>query len=103
VVTFEAAKAQSHKFAADDVVLAAEIVSPGTTSVDRVTKPAFYAQAGIPFYWLIETSNDLSVTAYELTDKIYEPVGTCTGDDTIRLDRPWPIEIPLRSIRPRNR
>ena len=43
------------------------------------------------------------MTAYELTDKIYEPVGTCTGDDTIRLDRPWPIEIPLRSIRPRNR
>ncbi len=93
-----------NEVAAADVVLAAEIVSPSTKSIDQLTKPAFYAQAGIPFYWLIETSGDLAVTAYELNadDRIYEPIDTFSGDDTIRLDRPRPIEIPLNSVRPRN-
>ncbi|MCO8275653.1 Uma2 family endonuclease [Actinoplanes sp. TRM 88003] len=104
VVTFEAAKSKTGKFTPDEVVLAAEIVSPSTKSIDSLTKPAFYAHAGIPFYWLIETNDELTVTVYELDtdEKIYEPLETFGGDDTIRLDRPWPIEIPLRSVRPRN-
>jgi Uma2 family endonuclease len=104
VVNFEAAKTQSYKFAAADVVLAAEIVSPSTTGIDRISKPTFYAQAGIPFFWLIETSGGLSVGVFELDDvsKHYKQIGTFSGDDTISLDQPWPIEIPLRTIRPRN-
>jgi Uma2 family endonuclease len=104
VVTFEAAKSGTGRFAADEVVLAAEIVSPSTKSIDSLTKPAFYARAGIPFYWLIETSGGITVTVYELNtdEKIYEPLETFSGDDTIVLDRPWRIEIPLASVRPRN-
>ncbi|GGM38935.1 hypothetical protein GCM10011608_24570 [Micromonospora sonchi] len=34
-----------------DVVLAVEVVSPGTRRVDRFAKPGEYAAAGIPFYW----------------------------------------------------
>ena len=104
VVTFEAAKSKTGKFTPDEVMLAAEIVSPSTKSIDSLTKPAFYARAGIPFYWLIETSNEVTVTVYELNadEKVYEPLGTFSGDDTIRLDRPWQIEIPLRSVTPRN-
>ncbi|MBL7257111.1 Uma2 family endonuclease [Paractinoplanes lichenicola] len=104
VVNFEAARSGTGKFAARDVVLAMEIVSPSTKSADRVTKPTYYAQAGIPFYWLIETSGGLAVEAYELNTetKAYESVGSFEGDDTIRLERPWPIEIPLSAVRPRN-
>ncbi|WP_127499823.1 Uma2 family endonuclease [Actinoplanes solisilvae] len=104
VVNFEAAKSRSHKFAAADVVLAAEIVSSSTTGIDRVSKPTFYAQAGIQFFWLIETIDGLSVSVFELdpVDKHYEQIGIFTSDDTISLDRPWPIEIPLSTIRPRN-
>lgn len=104
VVTFEAARSQRGKFAAADVVLAAEIVSPGSQSMDRVTKPALYAKAGIPFYWLIETTGELTVTTYELdtSDGVYRPSGTFADDDTIRLDQPWPMEIPMSVIRPRN-
>ncbi|MGK5680724.1 Uma2 family endonuclease [Actinoplanes sp. URMC 104] len=104
VVDFEAAKTRTGKFAARDVTLAVEIVSPSTKNIDHLTKPAFYARAGIPFYWLIETSGELTVAAYELNREveIYEPIGMFEGDDTIRLDRPWHIEIPLSTIRPRN-
>jgi len=38
------------RLVAADVLLAVEIVSPGTGRMDRVTKPAEYADAGIPHY-----------------------------------------------------
>ncbi|MDI6098607.1 Uma2 family endonuclease [Actinoplanes sp. NEAU-A12] len=103
VVTFESAKTVG-KFQASDVVLAIEIVSPSSQSMDRVMKPALYAKAGIPFYWLIETANGLTVTTYRIDqeDGVYQPTGTFTDSDTIRLDEPWPLEIPVTTIRPRN-
>ncbi|MEU4693155.1 Uma2 family endonuclease [Actinoplanes sp. NPDC023714] len=104
VVTFDAAKKPGGKFQAADVVLAVEIVSPSSQSMDRVMKPALYAKHGIPFYWLIETENDLSVTTYRLDpeDRVYQPTGAFSGGDTIRLAEPWRMEIPITEIRPRN-
>jgi Uma2 family endonuclease len=43
-----------HWFAPSEVLLAAEIESPGSHLEDRATKPALYAQYGIPHYWRIE-------------------------------------------------
>lgn len=36
------------------VLLVAEVVSPSSVTLDRITKPAVYAERGIPFYWRIE-------------------------------------------------
>lgn len=44
-----------------DVLLAVEIVSPGSETVDRIVKPLEYAAAGIPNFWRIERA-DGSVT-----------------------------------------
>ena len=38
----------------EHLLLAAEIVSPGSETTDRVVKPDQYARAGIPFYWRVE-------------------------------------------------
>jgi Uma2 family endonuclease len=72
--------------------------------MDRVMKPALDAKAGIPFYWLIDIANGLTVTTYQIDpeDGVYQPTGTFAGEDVIRLEEPWPIEIPVRAIRPRN-
>ena len=43
-----------HWFAPSEVLLAVEIESPGSHVEDRVTKPALYAQFGIPHYWRLE-------------------------------------------------
>jgi Uma2 family endonuclease len=104
VVNFAAAKSGTGKFAADDVVLAIEIVSPSTRGTDQLTKPTFHGRAGIPFFWLIDPRGGLTVMTYELDSetKAYEQAGVFSGDDTLRLDQPWPIEIPLSTIRPRN-
>src|SRR5690606_23397629 len=45
-----------------DVLLAIEVVSPGSVTTDRVTKPAQYAKAGIPAYWRVETRPQVSLT-----------------------------------------
>ncbi len=39
---------------ADEIVLVAEIVSPGSRRIDHVIKRAEYADAGIPHYWIID-------------------------------------------------
>ena len=102
VTTFEAAKRGSGKFAATEIVLAAEIVSPSSQSMDRVMKPSLYAKAGIPYYWMIEIDGGITVHTYKLEfeDEVYQPSGTFT--DTIRIDEPWRIEIPIAGLRPRN-
>lgn len=102
VATDEAARRRGHHYAPHEVVLAVEIVSPTSTSMDRITKPALYAAAGIPFYWRIETNDGLIVHSYKINPEheIYEPFGTFT--DAITLDEPWHIEIPIATLRPRH-
>ncbi|WP_436524091.1 Uma2 family endonuclease [Actinoplanes sp. HUAS TT8] len=102
LVTTDEAAARDRRFIAKEVVLAVEIVSPGSQSMDRVMKPALYAKAGIPFYWLIERSGGLVVHAFRLADgdDVYQPVGVFT--ETIKLDQPWGIEIPVARLRPRH-
>ncbi|MGX6602895.1 Uma2 family endonuclease [Micromonosporaceae bacterium Da 78-11] len=102
VTTLEAAKRRSGKFFAAELTLAVEIVSPRSQSMDRVMKPALYAKAGIPFYWMIETDGGLTIHTYQLDfeDEVYQPSGTFT--ETIKLNEPWSIEIPVSTLRPRN-
>ena len=102
VTTFEAARRRTGSFTAEEVVLAVEIVSPGSQSIDRVLKPALYAKAGIPYYWLIETDDAITVHTYRLGSDagVYELSGTFT--DVIKTDGPWPIELPIAGLRPRN-
>ena len=87
-----------------DVVLAVEIVSPGTRRVDRFAKPGGYAAAGIPFYWRIE-QDPLHLYAYRLGDRIgpggerqYELVDD--SSEVIELSEPFVIKLPIAEIRP---
>jgi len=49
---------------ADNVVLAIEVVSPGSVMVDRVDKPAEYAAAGIPHFWRLEQGSGPTLFVY---------------------------------------
>lgn len=51
-------------FAAADVRLLAEVVSPFGQHRDRVTKPSLYAEAGIPWYLLVERDPKLELTLF---------------------------------------
>ena len=101
VVTADAARDNPSHYPPDQVALAVEIVSPGSKKMDRVRKPALYAEAGIRCYWRIETDPEIVVHASELSPDgaVYQPVGSFT--DVIRLAEPWEIELPVADITPR--
>ncbi|MEV6715513.1 Uma2 family endonuclease [Lentzea sp. NPDC051208] len=96
VVTAEAADRNPKRFEAEDVILAVEIVSPGSERVDRVTKPMQYAKAGIAHYWLVELGDPISLTAFELVDGIYKHVEDGVGE--VELTRPAPLKFDLDAL-----
>ena len=100
VITAAAADRADRLYEPHELILAVEIVSPTSVGMDRITKPAIYAGAGIPFYWRIETAGEIVVHTYRLdaTDEVYQPTGTFR--DAVKLDEPWPIEIPISQITP---
>lgn len=100
VVTAEAAAREPSKFQPHEVLLAGEIVSKNSKAMDRLTKPGLYAQAGIPFYWRVETEGGIVVHTHRIdpTAQVYVPTGEF--DQLIELDEPWRIEIPISRITP---
>ncbi len=99
IVTRESLKLNSY-FRPGDVLLAVEIVSPSTRTTDRVTKPALYAEAGIPFYWLVEMTGGVRVVTHHLDVATGAYVRAAEFDDVVRTELPFPIVLPISTITP---
>jgi Uma2 family endonuclease len=54
-----------------DVLLVAEIISPGSEGVDTVTKRTEYAASGIPQYWTVDQDSTQTVTMHHLDGEHY--------------------------------
>ena len=55
------------RLTAADVLLAVEIISPGSRNVDLHLKPWEYAEAGIPHYWVVDLDPPApSITVFHL-------------------------------------
>jgi Uma2 family endonuclease len=84
-----------------DVLMVAEIVSPGSRRRDRTVKPYMYAEAGIPFYWRIETDKftDLAqalpvVVVHELVGQTEYAVRHVVGaGEILAVDEPFPVKF----------
>jgi Uma2 family endonuclease len=102
VTTDAAARRRTSKYEPHEVVLAIEIVSDSSQTMDRITKPALYAQAGIPFYWRVETEHGLVVHTHKMdvTDEIYQPTGQFAK--IVKIDEPWEITLPISRLIPRH-
>jgi Uma2 family endonuclease len=55
----------------DGLVLAVEIVSPGSQTIDRLIKKDEYAEAGIPRYWIVDRDGANTVTMWESSSNGY--------------------------------
>lgn len=73
-------------------VLAVEVVSPSSRHIDRFLKPARLALAGCPYYWVIEPTEP-TLSCYRLADGEYVLDGEATGDDVVRLEVPYRMEL----------
>jgi Uma2 family endonuclease len=82
------------------VVLAVEVVSPGSRGMDRFRKPGMYAEAEIAHYWRVERGvDDVPVVHQFWRDEdsgvfIPRPVHT----DKLTTVVPFPIDIDLRAL-----
>lgn len=102
VVSAEVGATDINPVPATDVLLAVEVVSPGSATTDRITKPAQYAAAGIASYWRVETTPEISLTVYELprgTD-VYIELGTWSRGQIARLQKPFAVEIAIDALTP---
>ncbi|SFW62451.1 Uma2 family endonuclease [Amycolatopsis australiensis] len=84
---------------ADDVVLVAEIVSPGSKRTDYRVKHDEYADAGIPHYWIVDLGEPVSLVAcHQAGTSGYRDAPAVTG--TFTTDVPFPVELDLGTLRP---
>lgn len=83
---------------ASDLVVAVEIISPGSQRTDRVAKRYDYADAGIPNYWILDLSAPISLLTCHLAGEFgYADGGEFTG--TFRTTEPFAFELDLDSLR----
>lgn len=87
-----------HWFAPAEVVVAAEVESPGSHVEDRVTKPALLARYGVPHYWRFELDGPLVTTYAVGAGDAYRVAG---GGDRLRVDEPFPVDVALAGLLPR--
>lgn len=82
---------------ASDVILAVEIISPGSRRMDTVVKHGEYADAGIPHYWVVDLEGDVSLTACDLAGEFgYADAAPSIGIFTA-VD-PFPVRLDLGGL-----
>jgi Uma2 family endonuclease len=81
----------------EHVLLAVEVVSPGSETTDRVVKVEQYAKAGIPFYWRIEQGSTAVTLVYtyvlDPATGHYRDGAVFTG--VVKAEAPFPVEVDL--------
>jgi Uma2 family endonuclease len=84
-------------YRASDVLLAVEVVSPGSRRTDHVMKRAEYADARIPCYWIVDLDEPVSLLACHLAGEFgYVDGGAVTG--MFRAAEPSPVQIDLDAL-----
>ena len=83
---------------ASDVLVVVEIVSPGSRRTDHVVKRAGYADAGIPYYWIVDIEPPVSLLSAHLSAEFgYRDGETVSG--TYTAAEPFPVRLELDKLR----
>jgi Uma2 family endonuclease len=96
VVQSSLADTNPARYRAEDLLVAVEILSPGSSRTDKVVKFAEYAEAGIPSYWLIDVEPPVSMSTYRLINGEYEL--DAEGADKVVVASPAPLTIDVRAL-----
>lgn len=75
-------------------LLAVEIESPSTATIDRTLKRAAYARFGVPTYWLVDPDPDQpAITVLTLRGEEYVEEQTVRGDEELVVDQPFTVTL----------
>jgi len=78
---------------ASAVKLLCEIVSPGNPASDRVIKMHYYAEAGIPWYLLVEQEPELTLQLLRLEDDHYVEHAVGRPGTPLRMTEPVTVDL----------
>jgi Uma2 family endonuclease len=81
---------------ASEVVLVVEILSPSSKWTDCRAKRDEYASAGIPFYWIIDVGQPVTLTAMHLAESCYEEAPAQTV--AYKAADPFPVTIDIDQL-----
>jgi Uma2 family endonuclease len=73
-------------------LLAIEILSPSTRSLDLFVTKERLARAGCPHYWIVD-AGEPSITAWDLMDGQYRQTGTARAAESFSVAEPFPFEV----------
>lgn len=90
-------RAEGGLLRASDVVVAIEVISPGSRRTDTVVKRAEYADAGIPHYWILDLAEPVSLRTLHHAGEIgYAVTGEHTG--RVGIAEPFPVALDLAAL-----
>jgi Uma2 family endonuclease len=81
-------------------LLAVEVRSPSTAFIDLTRKKSAYAAFGVASYWIVVPGlRQPELSVFELHGGRYEQAGQAAGDETLRVARPFSVEVvPARLV-----
>ncbi|WP_433263595.1 Uma2 family endonuclease [Actinosynnema sp. CS-041913] len=82
-------------FPVEDLVLVGEVASPSTRFKDYGVKRQRYAEAGVPYYLVVDPKHaEVTATLFELEAGEYVEAARSEAG-VLKLDRPFPVTIEL--------
>jgi Uma2 family endonuclease len=84
----------------ETIVLVVEIVSPGSRTADRLTKPTLYAGVGIVAFWRVELDDGPVIITYDLEQDRYVETATARPGETLTVDKPFPFTVDPIDLQP---
>jgi len=75
------------------VLLVVECVSPGSVTMDRVAKPAVYAEQGIPFFWRVDEGPVLQSYRLDPRTGTYGTAVEIGPGEVGEPLAPWPVQL----------
>ena len=93
----EAGRDQDQGLVTGRADLVAEVVSPSSRRYDRVTKLRWYAELGVPEYWIVDPDGR-TFERLVLREGAYVIAASCEGEETFRPESFEGLEVPLGKL-----